>query len=700
MSKGSDARRWLASQLRRSAETLLAGTPESAPTNLDRQALRAHELEELLHELQVHQVELEMQNEALCAAQLDLAEARDRYLDLFECAPVGYLTLNIDGFIEEINQTAGTLLATPRSRLLGRRLAGFVAAEDRNRWNNFHLGMKQASQRQDCELRLCRPTGECFVAHLSGQRTTSINRPVTLRLTLTDLSDAHQLDALKENALRLKLAVEAMSGGLYDWNRQTGRVYWSSALKRVFGAHDGELDRGRVWWRANVHPQDLRRIRPAVLRAIRNGESQFSIEYRIQSLDGRWIYVADRAHIERNAKGRIYRFVGTLIDITEHKKMELAQARQNESLEEKVAQRTAEAETRARDLAEAERFARGIIDSLSSRLCVLDEHGNIIATNRVWREYVEAHCVGAGDPHSGRAAAGDPLADGSGPMTAAVRRAVKDMLSGKRRSYQLEYESTEDGDVRWFNMTITRFAGEGPVRLVIRHDDITQRKLVELESERTAMQLKQLGRHLQSAREAQSALIARELHDELGAGLTMLKLALATMADEAEGIETFEGRFGPLIKQVDSALKVTKRISGSLRPAMLDTLGLVETIRWYLPQFSDATGIKTLLRLPDYVRLSNAANIIVFRIIQEGLTNVARHAGANRAWVHAHKRKGWLMACIADDGVGISHEAVYRQDAFGIIGMRERAQSVDGELSIKSRRAGGTRLCLCLPLDS
>ncbi|KAA3651490.1 MAG: PAS domain S-box protein [Proteobacteria bacterium] len=638
---------------------------------------------------------------ALQATRRDLAEAEARYAELFEFAPVGYLILNAEGRIDDVNQTATALLATPRSQLLGHRLAEFIAAEDRDRWHRVHASLMQSAERLHCELQLCVPSGDCFFARLAGGQVRQAAPAHTLCIAVTDLSAVHQLDSLRESTLRLKLAVEAMSGGLYDWNRRTGQVYWSSALKHVFGAHNGELGHGRSWWRHNVHPDDLRQIRPAVLAAIRKTSRRLSIEYRIRSIDGHWIYVADHAHIERDARGRISRLVGTLIDISASKAAVIAQSQQNELLEKKVALRTAEAETRARDLAEAERFARGIIDSLSSRLCVLDEHGEIIATNRLWREFADAQCSGAGKPRPARPTRPNaPLGDWTAPTDAAVRQAIEDMLADRRGSYQMEYESRVEGEIRWFNMTVTRFAGEGPVRLVIRHDDITPRKLIELEHERTALKIKQLGRHLQSAREAQSALIARELHDELGASLTMLKLSLATMAEEADRLGTFEGRFAGLVKQVDCALKVVKRISGSLRPAMLDTLGLIATIRWYLPQFSDATGIPTRLRLPEYVRLSDAANIIVFRIIQEGLTNVAKHADATRAWVHVQKHRGRLLVHIADNGKGISDTSVHRRDAFGIVGMRERAQSVGGELAIVSRRAGGTRLSLCIPINS
>ncbi len=664
----------------------------------------------LLHELRVHQIELGMQNEALRSSQLALEDARDRYVHLFEFAPVGYLTLSRNGIIDEINLTATRMLGVERVQLLGHRLVEFVQNADRDRCHVFLRKLCTAPAEHACEVCMQRPDDELLPVRLNGTALPSEQGPnvpsgqgsFALRITLTDISESRQLAALNETAMRLRLAVEAIPGGLYDWNRDTGSLYWHSTLSEGCKFKDRGMIPDRRWWHQCVHADDLRRIRPVLTDAIKRGRLRFGVEYRMRCHDGSWCHVLDRAQILRDANGRVTRFVGTLTDITAYKETAQRQAMLKEALETQVATRTAESERRARDLADAERFARETIDSLDTRLCVLDEAGEIIATNRAWREF-EASEIDCS--HAAPAEDGDSLPYGMACWTSGakdrVKQAVADILTGRRMAFSFEYECASEAGSHWFEMFITRFAGSGPTRLVIRHREITERKLSELEQRRSAERIKQLGRHVDAMSEAKNAAIARELHDELGASLTMLKLGLATLAERPAQRETKE-TFGALLQQVDTALQVTRRISGSLRPPTLDTLGLAATVRSHVAQYALTTGIATTLRLAkDHFDLSNATTIAVFRIIQEALTNVAKHAGASRVVISVRCYRGTLIVRIVDNGNGIGEAAVQRPGAFGIIGMRERAQHVGGTLTLGRRALGnGTRLTLRVPTGS
>ena len=658
--------------------------------------------DELLHELRVHQVELERQNAALRNAQLSLEEARDRYVDLFEFAPVGYLTLTRQGTIDEINLTATKLLGAERKQVLGRRFAHFVLPEDRDRWHVYLADVARHSDSRDCELHLLRGGKTRFHGRVNGIGVISSAGEVAVRITLTDISEQKRMEALNESELRLRMAMQAMSGGLYDWDRRTGSLYWSSDLPQVCGIASGDFRPDRRWWRQRVHPEDLRRIRPAIVSALRTRTNQFQVEYRIRHEDGHWGYVADRGHIVRDDAGRVVRLVGAMTDVTARKHAEAALLRLNDMLEERVVERTAEVEARSQALAEAERFARATIDSLSSSLCVLDEHGRIIATNRTWREWT----IEAGNCEARSSGCPDCLAMPFrmpcwSPETATgVHHAIQDLLAGKRQTFSLEYECRAPATSRWFEMHVTRFPGDGPVRLVVTHDEISERKRAAEDQKRTAERIKQLGLHLETLREQQSAMIARELHDELGATLTMLKLGLAIAAEEVASPEPLRTKLAGLLEQADAALRVVKRVSSSLRPATLDTLGLIATIRWYVTQFSRNTGIATVLRLPEYVRLSQLGNTAVFRIIQEGLTNVAKHSGASKVTINVRKHDGELIVKLVDNGSGIAESDLQRPDSFGLMGMRERAEHLGGTLSIGRRPDKGTQLMLRIPLDS
>jgi len=163
----------------------------------------------LLHELQVHQIELEMQNEELRRAHTALEESRDRYVDLYEFAPIGYLTLTREGLIAEINLTGAAMLGEERKKLLQRRFAQFVVPEDRDRWYRSLLQTLQHSDKQNCELALQRGDGTLFHAQLDCLRMAAAPAP-TVRIALADISERKQAEQALQEADRHKAEFMAM----------------------------------------------------------------------------------------------------------------------------------------------------------------------------------------------------------------------------------------------------------------------------------------------------------------------------------------------------------------------------------------------------------------------------------------------------------------------------------------------------------
>lgn len=150
----------------------------------------ANPAEILLHELLVHKVELEMQNEELRRAYTALEEARDRYIDLYEFAPVGYITISREGLINEINLTGSTLLGVDRAKLIKRRFSRFVAVQDRDAWHRLFMNMMQhdKGEKQEFSLEITRADGSGFYAHFDCLRRETSNTPPILRVALTDIS--------------------------------------------------------------------------------------------------------------------------------------------------------------------------------------------------------------------------------------------------------------------------------------------------------------------------------------------------------------------------------------------------------------------------------------------------------------------------------------------------------------------------------
>lgn len=148
-------------------------------------------IDELLHELHVHQIELEMQNDELRRAQLSLEESRDRYFELYEFASVGYLTLSRDGMIAESNLTAASLLGVERKKFLQRRFSNFVPVEERERWHRHFVGMLQCDERQCCELPLQRSDGSSIYVQLDGR---CVKAGGMVRIALTDLTERKRIE--------------------------------------------------------------------------------------------------------------------------------------------------------------------------------------------------------------------------------------------------------------------------------------------------------------------------------------------------------------------------------------------------------------------------------------------------------------------------------------------------------------------------
>ncbi len=190
-------------QLRRKAETTLASS-----THTDRDP--SQNADELLHELQVHQIELEMQNEELRRVQFALEESRDRYIDLYEFAPIGYLTLTSEGIIAEINLTGATLLGVERVKLINSRFASYITPEDYDHWHCHFLYAKQQGGRQQCELTLRRANGTTFRAYLDCLTIKATDERLVLRITLADITKFK----LAEQQLRIAATVFESQQGI------------------------------------------------------------------------------------------------------------------------------------------------------------------------------------------------------------------------------------------------------------------------------------------------------------------------------------------------------------------------------------------------------------------------------------------------------------------------------------------------------
>ena len=271
------------------------------------------------------------------------------------------------------------------------------------------------------------------------------------------------------------------------------------------------------------------------------------------------------------------------------------------------------------------------------------------------------------------------------------------MLDGTGSS-DIEYRVVwPDGSVHWIfgRATVVRDPSGRPIRVYGTNADITERKRAEEELARRTRQLESLSRQLIEAQESERRAVARELHDDFGQVLTALKLTL--QRHERDDVET--------IALVDGAIARMRDLAQDLRPPVLDELGLEASLRWYVEREAKRAGLSFRLTLaPLERRLETTVEITCFRVVQEALTNVIRHAHARHLAVELGTADGVLQLVVRDDGQGFDVPAARaraaRGESQGLLSMRERVALAGGELEIDSSPGHGTAIRARIPLVS
>jgi PAS domain S-box-containing protein len=236
-------------------------------------------------------------------------------------------------------------------------------------------------------------------------------------------------------------------------------------------------------------------------------------------------------------------------------------------------------------------------------------------------------------------------------------------------------------------------------QIVVTYEDITEQKRAQQELEASREQLRNLSLHLQSIREEERTRIAREIHDELGQSLTALKMDIAWLGQRIDSGNTgLKKKTEYMSKLIDNTIDTVHRISSDLRPGLLDDLGLVAAIEWQTQDFTRRYGLPCQADLTiDDEGIDHQQATALFRILQETLTNVIRHAGATKVMVSLYEKNATLVLEVADNGRGATREQIDDPRSYGLIGMRERVHPWGGSVSIEGKQNRGTRVVVTMP---
>ena len=231
--------------------------------------------------------------------------------------------------------------------------------------------------------------------------------------------------------------------------------------------------------------------------------------------------------------------------------------------------------------------------------------------------------------------------------------------------------------------------------------DITQQKQAVVALRESEHRMRELAGHLENAREKERTALARDLHDQCGQGLTALRFDLETTMQRLRTTDSQSAAYlADSVRLVDKLAEEVRSLSAELRPGMLDDLGLCAAIEWHVGQFSERTAIPCELSLPeDDADMSASEATAIYRILQELLTNIARHSQATRAKVRLGRNGTHLVLTVEDNGKGIDKRHINSNDSLGLLGIRERVRPLGGGMVIEGKRGKGTAVVVQLPIE-
>jgi PAS domain S-box-containing protein len=657
---------------------------------------------------------------------------------LFEHVPEYIYVINPDGRLLYFNRTLPT--ETPE-RVLGTSLYDWLPAP-------VAVAMRQAV----ADVIRTREPGlveQPTSAHLAGRWFARRIAPVieddvvvALIVIATDVTDKRQAEEalreardemearvrrrtadlervvteLRHSELRLSEAQQLAHTGSWEWDQDGEQLVWSDEMYRIAGLVPGATTPTIALFLSLVHPDDRDRTERAVATLRRDG-GPIDLEFRIVRPGGgvRVIHSHGALVRLRGSTGR--RVLGVAQDVTEIRQADQAVRREKAFVE--VLEAVAVAANQARVVEDALRASLEQVCALTGwpvGHALLVQGDGRLSSSGVWElhdpdRFAELRRVSESLNYGDTAGApalvlerGTPVWLRELPLNIDFRRAgaAQDaglhaavafpVWVGREIAAVLEFFTTEDAVPDPALLQVMTHLGTQLGRVL-------ERRRAEERLASSEAQLRELAARLVSVREEERKHMARELHDELGQSLTALKIDLRTLQRRLPNPVDLPARLDAMLGLVDGTIAATQRLATELRPGILDDLGLVPAIQWQVEEFGRRTGVPATLRIDGApVPLDDRIATAAFRVLQESLTNIARHARASAVTVTLQLDSAGLALTVHDDGVGIAPTRRDDPHALGLLGMRERAMRWGGQFTIEPRDGGGTTVRLRVPL--
>jgi PAS domain S-box-containing protein len=592
----------------------------------------------------------------------------DLYRRLVESTPDAILV--VEGHrIVFANPTAVSLFAT--DNLIGRSILDFLGPDHHETFGTHLNQWRMAGSTTVLDVALTRADGSLVDVGIIGAALEHNN---SVQLVLRDITERKRAErVLRESEERLSMALAGGLEGVWDWNLETNAVVYSPRWTEMLGYSLDEIEPNISAWERLVHPDDRSRADRANDSVARGVRATYEAEFRLRHKDGHYVHVLSRGFpVRREPGGPVVRIVGTHLDLTERREAEAALRENEERL--KLAFAGAQ---------------EGVWDWNL-------ETGDVVYSSR-WKEMLGY----ADDEIAPHVSAWEQLLHPDDfELADRLHQSVKAGGETYEGEFRLRHKDGHYVEVLSRGYPVRRTPGGPVVRIVGTHFDLTARKRAEAERARSEF----LGR-LVFAQEDERRRIAREMHDQFGEQLTALALHIRMLKDAC-------GDRDPHRALVDGIEQIAQRLDRDvdqlvwqLRPTALDDLGLRAALANYVEDWSARVGIPTTLHSSGLVdeRLPADTETTLYRIAQEALTNVAKHANASNVEVMLERRGSNVLLVVEDDGKGFTPDREGSGQGFGLLGMRERAALVGAALEIESTPGTGTtifvRMTVASPAD-
>jgi PAS domain S-box-containing protein len=603
------------------------------------------------------------------AAAEALRESEERYRSVFNEARDGIVLVDATGLIVDGNseferQTGRSLQELRKAKVWELRPPAEVDGAKALYFRGHEKG-----RFGPIEQHFQRPDGAVVTVEISARMVMVGAQRLMQGMTRDITKRKRAEEALREKEERLRLVVEQTPAVLWTTDRNLRFTSSVGSGLKALGLEPGQVVGMTVFEYFQTDDPDILPI--AVHRTALQGESA--------TYETEWNDSFFESHTEplRNDDGDIIGVIGIALDITERKKAETA-------------------------LRESETSLRQIVDLVPHMIFAKARDGRFLLVN-----HAVAHAYGK---------KADELVDSRHDEVHATRDELDGYLrddrevinSGRPKFIPEETFLDVYGNQRVLQTTKIPYIvpGSGERAVLGVSVDITERKRVEDRLKESKQQLRALALKLQEVREEEAARLAREIHDELGQTLTGFKMDIRWLMrrinemEQTDHCQPIVERLKGMSEEADRSIQAVREISTTLRPVILDYLGLMRALEWQARDFEERTGIVCDFHLNKWEHnVDQDRSTAVFRIFQEILTNVARHADARHVEITLGHQDDDIILDVADDGKGISEDDMTSFHALGILGMRERAHMCGGHVSIRRRNGNGTRVRVRIPVD-